>query len=88
IYRDVTDQDFIDFFANEVMQQMVISGKKEEVSTIINKMPSVPIANKLFRNKGNLQFEDIGDNWGLDKKTFSNGAVYTDIDNDGDLDLV
>jgi hypothetical protein len=88
IYRDVTDQDFIDFFANEVMQQMVISGKKEEVSTIINKMPSVPIANKLFRNKGNLQFEDIGDSWGLDKKTFSNGAVYTDIDNDGDLDLV
>ncbi|MBX9734722.1 MAG: VCBS repeat-containing protein, partial [Chitinophagaceae bacterium] len=88
IYRDVTDQDFIDFFANEVMQQMVISGKKEEVSTIINKMPSVSIANKLFRNKGNLQFEDIGDSWGLDKKTFSNGAVYTDIDNDGDLDLV
>ena len=88
IYRDVTDQDFIDFFANEVMQQMVISGKKEEVSTIINKMPSVPIANKLFRNKGNLQFEDIGDSWGLDKKTFSNGAVYADLDNDGDLDLV
>jgi hypothetical protein len=29
IYRDVTDQDFIDFFANDVVNQMVINGKKE-----------------------------------------------------------
>ncbi|MCA6479532.1 MAG: VCBS repeat-containing protein, partial [Chitinophagaceae bacterium] len=43
IYRDVTDQDFIDFFANDVVRHMVVTGKKEEVSTVINKMPSVPV---------------------------------------------
>lgn len=38
IYQDVTDQDFIDFFANDVIQNMVLTGRKEEVSEIINKM--------------------------------------------------
>lgn len=88
IYRDVTDQDFIDFFANDVMQKMVLTGRKEEVSAIINKMPSVPIPNHVFRNKGNLRFEEAGAAWGLAKPSFSNGAAYADFDNDGDLDLV
>jgi enediyne biosynthesis protein E4 len=88
IYYDVTDQDFIDFFANEVAQQMVKTGKKEEVSTIINRMPSNPIPNKAYRNTGNLKFADAGEDWGFTKKTFSNGASYADLDNDGDLDLV
>lgn len=88
IYHDVTDQDFIDFFANDVMQKMVLTGKKEEVSTIINKMPSVPIPNHMFRNKGGLKFEDVAEEWGLGDKSFSNGAAYADLDSDGDLDLV
>ena len=88
IYRDVTDQDFIDFFANDVVMQMVTTGKKEDVSNVIDQMPSVPIPNKLFRNTGGLRFEDKGKDWGLDKATFSNGAAYADLDNDGDLDLL
>lgn len=88
IYRDVTDQDFIDFFANDVVNQMALTGKKEEVATVIDKMPSVPIPNKAFRNRGQLRFEDAGMRWGFDKPTYSNGASYADLDNDGDLDLV
>lgn len=88
IFRDVTDQDFIDFFANDIVKQMVITGKKEEVSTIINKMPSVPVANKFFRNTGSLRFTDQGNDWGIRQAGFSNGAAYADLDNDGDLDLV
>ena len=42
IYQDVTDQDFIDFFANDVIQKMVMTGKKEEVDEMIKKMPSQP----------------------------------------------
>ena len=88
IYNDVTDQDFIDFFANDIIQKMVMTGKKEEIEEIIKKMPSNPIPNKMFRNKGTLQFADVGEQWGLADKTFSNGAAYADLDNDGDLDLV
>jgi hypothetical protein len=88
IYNDVTDQDFIDFFANDVVQKMVFTGEKAEVDEIINKMPSNPIPNKAFKNQGNLRFSDEGENWGLAQASFSNGAAYADLDNDGDLDLV
>lgn len=88
IFRDVTDQDFIDFFANEIVSQMALSGKKEEVEKVIDKMPSVPIPNKMFRNRGSLRFTDESLNWGFEKASFSNGASYADLDNDGDLDLV
>ncbi|MEO5649182.1 MAG: FG-GAP-like repeat-containing protein [Ginsengibacter sp.] len=88
IYHDVTDQDFIDFFGNDVVQQMAISGKKQELNTIIDKMPSHPLLNKAFKNLGNLHFADVGKEWGFTTPSFSNGAAYADLDNDGDLDLV
>lgn len=88
IYRDVTDQDFIDFFANDIIQQMAITGKKEEVNNVIQKMPSNPIPNQAFKNLKDLHFADAGKEWGLATPSFSNGAAYADLDNDGDLDLV
>ncbi|HEX8279181.1 MAG TPA: FG-GAP-like repeat-containing protein, partial [Segetibacter sp.] len=88
IYHDVTDQDFIDFFANDVIQRMVMTGQKDEIDSIINKMPSRPIPNRAFKNLGNLKFFDEAFLWGLNEPSFSNGAAYGDLDNDGDLDLV
>jgi hypothetical protein len=88
IYLDVTDQDFIDFFANEIIQRMVMTGKKEEVEEILNKMPSHPILNKAYRNIDGLKFQESAKEWGLVQTSFSNGAAYGDLDNDGDLDLI
>ncbi len=88
IYQDLTDQDFIDFFANDIIQKMVMTGRREEMDEIIKKMPSRPIANKMFHNNGRLSFTDKSADWGLNKPSFSNGAAYGDLDNDGDLDLV
>ena len=88
IYHDLTNQDFMDFFANDLMQKMVITGKKDDIETIIAKMPSTPISNYAFKNNQNLTFTNNAINWGLDTPSFSNGAAYGDLDNDGDLDLV
>ena len=88
IYHDLTNQDFVDFFANEFMQKMIITGKKEQIETIINRMPSTPILNYAFKNNKNLTFTNEAQNWGLAVPSFSNGAAYGDLDNDGDLDLV
>lgn len=88
IYRDVTDQDFIDFFANDVVSKMALTGRKEEVENVIKEMPSVPVPNKAFRNQGALRFSDESNNWGFEKPTYSNGAAYADLDNDGDLDMI
>ena len=88
IYHDLTDQDFIDFFADEVVQRMVVTGEKEEVEEVIKKMPSRPIKNKFYLNKGDFTFDDAGDSSGVVTASFSNGAAYGDLDNDGDLDLI
>ncbi len=55
---------------------------------IYEEMPEVKLPNKLFINNQNLKFNDIGDKQGLHQPSFSNGAAYADLDNDGDLDLV
>jgi enediyne biosynthesis protein E4 len=88
IYHDLTNQDFIDYFSNKIVQKMIISGVKEEVDSIINKMPKTPIPNYGFRNNGDLTFTNKSAEWGLNTPSFSNGAAYADLDNDGDLDLV
>jgi len=54
----------------------------------INMLPSVPTTNYLFENTLNYQFKDVSKDWGFNEKSFSNGAAYADLDNDGDLDLV
>ncbi len=88
IYKDVTDQDFIDFFANDVIQKMAASGQKQNMQSIVDSMPSRPIPNHFFKNKGNLKFEDAAEVSGLGQPSFSNGSAYADLDNDGDLDLI
>jgi hypothetical protein len=50
--------------------------------------PSVKLKNYMYKNTGELTFENVSDQWGLAEKTFSNGSAYGDLDNDGDLDLV
>ena len=88
INHDVTNLDFMDFFANDVVQNMIISGQKESVDSVLKHIPVNLIPNKVFKNKGNLQFEDAGISWGFTQPSCSNGASYADLDNDGDLDLV
>ncbi len=87
IYRDLTNQDFLSFDANEIRNKMLATGQKN-LSELVNKIPSIAVPNKMFRNLGNLKFSDEGVNWGFDKNSFSNGAAYADLDNDGDLDIV
>ncbi len=88
VNRDVTDLDFLNFFADDVYQKMALSGKKENIDELLKKIPRTPMLNKVFRNLGNLGFQDVGAQWGFTHPSFANGAAYGDLDNDGDLDLV
>jgi hypothetical protein len=50
-------------------------------------MPSTAIPT--MRSKTiKICFTNEATNWGLGTPSFSNGAAYGDLDNDGDLDLI
>lgn len=78
--RDVTDHDFALFRA----KTQNLMAKKD----LIEEIPQIKIPNYAYRNTGNLHFEKVTRDWGMNEPSFSNGAVYVDLDNDGDLDYV
>ncbi|MCL6273906.1 VCBS repeat-containing protein [Muricauda sp. 2012CJ35-5] len=88
INHDLTDLDFVDFFANEIIQKMALTGRKESIDSIINKMPIKPQPNYAYKNNGDITFKNANKEWGFELPTRSNGAAYGDLDNDGDLDMV
>lgn len=46
------------------------------------------VPNRLYLNKGNLQFEDITETAGINQgKVWSNGVAFVDINNDGWMDI-
>jgi enediyne biosynthesis protein E4 len=88
IAQDLINQDFLDFFANNIATKMRTTGEKMDLNALLAKIPSDPLLNKVFRNDGQLHFSDMGPAWGFNQPSFSNGAAYADLDNDGALDLV
>lgn len=88
IYQDITDLDYLNFIDNSETKQAIISGDGVDYDALIDPIPVTPIPNYAYKNKGNLNFENVADQWGLGKPVHSNGAAYGDLDNDGDLDLV
>lgn len=89
IQRDLNDLDFFVFTADSINRSGGVNKNRfPDFNEFVKLMPSEPVGNYVFHNKGNLQFEDVSESWGFGKKGFSNGAAYADLDNDGDLDLI
>lgn len=88
IVKDLTDFDFVDFYMNN--QEKIEDYRADSilVTKMIDAFPSNPQVNFWFKNQGNWSFENQAETSGLDQATFSTGAAYGDLDNDGDLDLV
>lgn len=83
IRKDVRNNDFVDALNNVDVN---ISAK--EFFNMTNLAPSSPLSNYVFKNKGELQFEKVTNDWGFETPSFSSGIAYGDFDNDGDLDVV
>jgi hypothetical protein len=87
IVKRPVDLDFIRFADKRKMQGMDTTDKFDDET--IAAMPDGNSHPFLFKGDGNMTFKDVSDNWGTQKLSgCSNGAAYTDLDNDGDLDLV
>ncbi|RMG20605.1 MAG: RNA-binding protein [Bacteroidetes bacterium] len=87
VFRDVIDRDA----NNKILQILRTNNRKPTKADFLaftKMLPQQKLNNYFFRNKGDLTFEDVSTQWTDSVPTFSNGAVYADLDNDGDLDVV
>ena len=85
--RDITDWDYKVFVLDSIINTMQ-TGKAVDLNAWLKSIPSVPTKNYFYHNNGSLQFDNFTDIWSDAPPSFSNGAAYADLDNDGDLDLV
>ncbi len=89
IPKRLNDIDYINYFSNDELQQKIRSNNLEDKDMLlINKFPEIKLPNKFYRNTGAISFDDMESQIENNKTTFSNGAAYADLDNDGDLDIV
>ncbi len=87
VYRDVIDRDK----NNEILQILKANNRKptpEDFLSFAQMLPQQKLNNYFFKNNGDTTYEDVSVHWADSVPTFSNGAVYADLDNDGDLDIV
>ena len=85
--RDYTNMDFLKF-KGDFLRGTDPAVIKENLLELISNIPASNVNNYIYRNNGNLTFSNKGEAWGINLPSNSNGAAYTDLDNDGDLDLV
>jgi hypothetical protein len=85
--KDITDLDFVTY-NQDVTMFGADSLKIKNAAKALKELGGVYKPDFLFQNKGDFQFENVGNAWGLSEPGYSNGAAYADFDNDGDLDLI
>lgn len=88
IYKDITNQDFIDFLANDRNKIKVLAEGRFDFREFLDSIGSTPVANYALMNQHDLSFKNESYELGLGMPSYSNGAAYGDLDNDGDLDIV
>lgn len=86
--KDITNRDFVIYrMAEYEMQMRSGHGDNRRLAEALKKVEGAHVPNYLFANNHDLTFANKSADWGFDIPSFSNGAVYADFDNDGDLDV-
>ncbi len=89
IPKRMNDIDYIRYVSNDVVQEKIKNRNFDENdSGLADKLPEIKLKNKFFKNHGSMNFEDLEKHILNDQVSYSNGAIYADLDNDGDLDIV
>jgi hypothetical protein len=89
INKRMNDMDYINHVSNDEIQAKIENKSFDESDeSLVDLLPEVKIPNVFFKNNANLQFEKINERIDKNPDSYSNGAIYADLDNDGDLDIV
>lgn len=85
--RDYTNKDFLRYWGDYKLKK-AMAHEPFLLMDLIKAMPSTKLPNYIYKNNRDLTFSNQQKEWGINNATISSGAVYADLDNDGDLDLV
>lgn len=86
--KDITDLDFTTYSDGLNNPFGADSIREQKAYENMVNLPSIDLPNYFFKNLGNLKFANVTGTWSPAIPSMSNGAVYVDLDGDGDLDLV
>ncbi|VXB30106.1 VCBS repeat-containing protein [Maribacter litoralis] len=81
------DLDYINYISNENIRSKINNTNLVDQKAL-KMMPSGFIGNMIFKGSNNLQFIDESKTWISQDTIISGATAYSDLDNDGDLDLV
>lgn len=89
INKRMNDMDYINFVASDDIQRRISEQNfNESDASLTDLLPEVKIPNKFFSNTPSLIFQDQSARIAGNVDSYSNGATYADLDNDGDLDII
>jgi hypothetical protein len=86
--KDITDLDFVKFRQDAISQFSNPEEVRKRLLQSLDNVPATVVPNFIYRNKGDLRFEKMTQQWGLSQPSISNGAAYADLDLDGDLEII
>ncbi len=86
--RDLGNLDYIHYSStfNNAMGDR--NAKIQNKLNAISELESADLTDYVFENRGDAMFDDQSKNWGITDKSVSHGALFADLDNDGDLEIV
>jgi enediyne biosynthesis protein E4 len=79
--KDLTDKDWT-FYKMRTYELMA------SAQHVISRAPAVKVPNMAFQNTDHFNLVNVSDQWLPQIPSYSNGASFVDLDNDGDLDYV
>ena len=82
--RDINNKDYF----NKIDKATYQEKQKFNYLDLTKNMPAEKVDNYMYKNNGDLSFENVIEDWGLSFEGYSNGAAYADLDNDGDLEII
>ncbi len=91
--KDITDLDFVNY-SKQGSTFGTATARRTALEKVLEDMKGVQINNYLYENTTSTttgsspQFTNRSTEWMKSQKSYSNGAVYSDLDNDGDLDII